>query len=54
MAETPACENCGLNHEPDDKASCIEGHGDDPQPYIPGKHGPPVPPVPPTRLWDGS
>ena len=25
-----ACEDCGMNHAPEDKAACIEGHGDDP------------------------
>lgn len=29
MGEHRVCENCGLSHEPDDKTSCIEGHGDD-------------------------
>ena len=29
MAEHRACQDCGLHHEPDDTASCIEGHGDD-------------------------
>lgn len=34
------CQDCGMNHEPDDKASCIEGHGDDPiQVTIHGKYG---------------
>ena len=23
----PQCNNCGMNHEPDDKSACIEGHG---------------------------
>ena len=23
-----ACNNCGMRHAPDDKAACIEGHGD--------------------------
>lgn len=27
---THQCQDCGMNHDPDDKASCIEGHGDDP------------------------
>lgn len=25
--EPPACQDCGMRHEPDDRASCIEGHG---------------------------
>jgi hypothetical protein len=25
----PCCSDCGTRHEPDDRASCIEGHGDD-------------------------
>lgn len=28
--DAPQCNDCGMNHEPDDKAACIEGHGDDP------------------------
>ena len=31
VIETPVCQNCGLRHDPDDKSSCIEGHGDDHQ-----------------------
>lgn len=26
----PVCQDCGMCHEPGDKSSCIEGHGDDP------------------------
>lgn len=26
--ETP-CNDCGMRHEPGDRAACIEGHGDD-------------------------
>jgi hypothetical protein len=25
---TPICPNCGMRHEPDDSARCIEGHGE--------------------------
>ena len=44
IKRTPCCNNCGLNHAPNDKASCIEGHGDDPpngdtQVTIHGKYG---------------
>jgi DNA-directed RNA polymerase subunit RPC12/RpoP len=28
-AARPVCEDCGMRHEPDDRASCIEGHGTD-------------------------
>jgi hypothetical protein len=28
-ATTPVCQDCGMRHEPNDRASCIEGHGDD-------------------------
>lgn len=27
---TPVCQSCGMRHEPGDKSSCIEGHGEDP------------------------
>lgn len=36
----PQCQDCGMNHEPDDKAACIEGHGGDPiQVTVHGKYG---------------
>jgi hypothetical protein len=36
----PCCESCGMAHEPEDTASCIEGHGDDPiQVTIHGRYG---------------
>lgn len=36
----PCCSNCGMRHDPNDKASCIEGHGDDPiQVTIHGTYG---------------
>lgn len=31
MSEDDYCNNCGMHHDPNDKASCIEGHGDDPR-----------------------
>lgn len=31
----PCCSHCGMQHEPDDTAHCIEGHGDD-------EHDPPT------------
>lgn len=38
--QKPACQNCGMAHEPDDTAACMEGHGDDPiQVTIHGKYG---------------
>lgn len=27
----PACQDCGMRHDPADRAACIEGHGDDPE-----------------------
>lgn len=33
-APRPACSDCGMRHEPEDTAACIEGHGDDPYPLV--------------------
>ena len=40
MSEHVTCENCGMAHDPDGKARCIEGHGDDDvQVTIHGRYG---------------
>lgn len=26
--QIPVCQDCGMRHAPDDKAACIEGHGE--------------------------